>query len=167
MLAHVVAVVFLYNMFSLPKCCILCECNCLLRFMQVGTAASKSCQKMFFIRCIAELSGSIKTFSSKLVMGRHSQHAVPRASERLGSDWKIDDELLSRKREMQQDIVVAMEAKMAKSKSVVTPTWPAACKSKKINGMISFTTSSSDNRPKNEEAPQQRNHIAKRCSIFF
>ena len=74
-----------------------------------------------------------QTGDGERIARRTSQHVVPRASERHGSDWKIDDELLSRKREMQQDIVVAMEAKVAKSKSVVTPTWPAACKSKQTS----------------------------------
>ena len=37
---------------------------------------------------------------------------------------------------------------------------------KNINGMISLMTSSSGNRPRSEEAPQPRNHIAKRCSMF-
>ena len=50
--------------------------------------------------------------------------------------------------------MVAMEAKMAKSKSVVTRAWPAACRSKHINGMISLMTSSSGNRPRSEDAPQ-------------
>ena len=52
-------------------------------------------------------------------------------------------------------IEVAMEARMAKSKSVLTLTWPAPRRSKITSGMISLMTSSSVNRPRSEEAPQQ------------
>ena len=72
--------------------------------MQVGIAASKICQQMFFMRCIEELFGLredilSQTGDGERIARRTSQHVVPRASERLGSDWKIDDEPLSRKRE--------------------------------------------------------------------
>ena len=65
------------------------------------------------------------------------------ACGRLGSDLKRDGGPPSRKREMQQEIVVAVEAKMGKSKREAMWTWPAACRSKHINGMSSMMTSSS------------------------
>ena len=64
-------------------------------------------------------------------MENHSQHVLPSASGRLRSDLKGDGGPPSRKREMQQEIVVAVEARMAKSKNLVTRTWPAACRSNK------------------------------------
>ena len=93
-------------------------------------------------------------------MQNHSQHVLPSASGRLGSDLKRDGGPPSRKREMQQEIVVAVEAKMAKSKRKALWTWPVACRSKHINGMISMMTSSSGNRRQATRASSPKTNVS-------
>ena len=103
MLAHVVAVVFLWSMFSFPRC-VFCESESLLRFMQVEIAGGKSCQKMY-IRCIKELSGFMETFFRQLLMEResHGEIIANTCSQvqagRLRSDLKRYGGPPSRKRE--------------------------------------------------------------------
>ena len=61
---------------------------------------------------------------------------------------------------MQQEIVVAVEAKMAKSESEAMWTWPAACRSKHINGMISMMTSSSRQRRQAMRASSPKTNVS-------
>ena len=55
---------------------------------------------------------------------------------------------------------MAVEAKIAKSKSEANWTWPAACRSKHINGMISMMTSSSGNQRQAMRASSPKTNVS-------
>ena len=98
-----------------------CEFNCLVQFIQVGIAGGKGCRQMFFIRCIKELSGSMETFFRTGDKERIARRSTANTRSQVQAE---DLEVIA------DAIEVAMEAKMVKSKSVLTRTWPAPHRSK-------------------------------------
>ena len=99
-----------------------------------------------FTRCIKELSGLHEDILTQSGDGdRNARRTTVNTLSQVQAEnlEVIGREMMKHARERGTEIMVAM----AKSKSVLTRTWPAACRSKNIDGMISLTTSSSDNRP--------------------
>ena len=99
----------------------LCEFNCFVQFIQVGITGGKGCHQMFFIRCIKEMWASMETFFHT---GDEERIARRTAANTRSQVQAEDLEVIA------DAIEVAMEAKMAKSKSVLTLTWPAPRRSK-------------------------------------
>ena len=77
MLAHVVAVVFWWSMFNLPRCVFFFECNCLLRFMQVGIADVMAVNRCFFHQMY---QGTVGLHGDILTLMKRGSHAEPQST---------------------------------------------------------------------------------------